>query len=325
MNTVDSARCAIWQGIRNVLRMQNAGMELKRAREQAGLSAEQIAERTKFKLQKIEALECGDFENLPQGIYLDGIVRAYARELALDSAPLVEHLRLERGKLPGDSPIPFHEPMTFERPATAPEMPIVRQVAQRPSRPHSSLALALLALLALLGWGAYFYEATRAVDRNTSGKNYLVLPAKVALSAAPIAFTESELPASHTPGEVTGTWRLATQVESSSYASYSGLLLGYEVQLQQDGDRVTGTGRKIIENGKGIDSRGQTPITVTGLVDGDRLTLSFTERGARRSTQGTFKLMRDTDGLLRGRFTSNAARSAGSVEARPTSLQSSVP
>jgi hypothetical protein len=296
--------------------MHNTGMELKEARERAGLSAEQVAERTKFKLQKIEALERGDFENLPQGIYLDGIVRAYARELALDPAPLVEQMRLERGKLPGDSPIPFHEPMTFDRPAAAPEMAIAPQVAARPARPHSSVSLALLALLALLGWSAYFYEATHEVDRNTSGKNYLIVPAKAAPAAEPIAFTENTLSTIPEPDEVTGTWRLATQVESSSYGSYSGLLLGYELELEQDGDRVTGTGRKIIENGREIDSRGQTPITVTGVVDGDELTLSFIERGARRSTQGTFKLMRANDGMLRGRFTSNAAKSAGSVEAR---------
>jgi transcriptional regulator with XRE-family HTH domain len=310
MNTVDSAACAFWQEIRIALRMQNTGMELKHAREQAGLSAEQIAERTKFKLEKIEALESGDFEHLPQGIYLDGIVRAYARELGLDAAPLVEQVRLERGKLPGDSPIPFHEPVEFERPSAAPETVLVPPVAQRALRPHSSLAVAVLALLVLLGWSAYFYEASRDVDRDTAGKNYLSLPAKVAPAAQPIAFTENAVQ------DVTGTWKVATHVESSSYASYSGLLLGYEMEIEQDGDRVTGTGRKILENGTEINPRGQTPITVSGVVDGDRLTLNFTERGARRASQGTFTLMRDADGMLRGRFTSDAAKSSGSVEAR---------
>lgn len=52
------------------------------------------------------------------------------------------------------------------------------------------------------------------------------------------------------------------------------------------------------------------------MIEGDRVTLSFIEGGARRSTQGTFMLMLDTDGMLRGRFSSDAARSAGSVEAR---------
>lgn len=302
--------------------MQKVGVELKQVREQAGLSAEQMAQRTKFTLEKIEALERGDFENLPQGIYLEGIVRAYARELARDPAPLVERLRLERGKLPGDSPIPFHEPVEFERPAAVPKMASVPPAAAaRAARPHSSLALAMLALLALLGWSAYVYESTHATNPDTSGKNYISLPAKKVPGAAPIAFVQNAAPAYAQPAEswdeVTGTWRLATRVESSSLSRYAGLLLGYEIELEQDGDRVTGSGRKIIENGRVINSRGQTPITVAGVADGDRLTLSFVERGARRTTEGTFHLVRDTDGTVRGRFVSDAARSAGSVEARP--------
>ena len=87
------------------------GTELKQAREKAGLSPEQISERTKIQLYKIDSLENGTFELLPQGIYLDGIVRAYAQQVGVDPEPLVERVRLERGKLPGDSEIPFSAPI----------------------------------------------------------------------------------------------------------------------------------------------------------------------------------------------------------------------
>ena len=50
-----------------------------------------------------------------------------------------------------------------------------------------------------------------------------------------------------------GSWTLKTQVESSSYSRYAGLQLGYEIRLEQKGDRVTGSGRKVTENGNGID------------------------------------------------------------------------
>ena len=62
--------------------------------------------------------------------------------------------------------------------------------------------------------------------------------------------------------------------------------------------------------------RAQTPISVAGTIDGDRLTLTFTERGTRRPTQGKFVLLLDESGAMRGRFSSNAARSSGTVEAR---------
>jgi hypothetical protein len=114
---------------------------------------------------------------------------------------------------------------------------------------------------------------------------------------------------------------MATQVESASLSRYEGLKLGYEMKLEQDGDRVTGVGRKVTENGAGIGPRAQTPLTITGTIAGDRLTLNFVERGARRETQGKFVLLVDKAGTLRGRFSSNAARSSGHVEARRVSAR----
>jgi hypothetical protein len=116
--------------------------------------------------------------------------------------------------------------------------------------------------------------------------------------------------------DLSGEWTLNTVVESSSLSMYEGLRLGYRLQLEQRGNAVHGSGRKILENGSAIGGGGQTPITVEGIVDGDRLRLTFTERGTQRSSSGTFVLFREgTDGL-RGRFASDAARSAGRVEAR---------
>jgi hypothetical protein len=107
-------------------------------------------------------------------------------------------------------------------------------------------------------------------------------------------------------------------VESSSYERFEGLKLGYDIQLEQTGNRVTGTGRKVTENGDGIGSRVQTPISVAGTISGDRLTLTFNERGARRPTEGKFVLLLDDSGTMRGRFSSNAAQSSGTVEAHRT-------
>jgi cytoskeletal protein RodZ len=323
--------------------MHTTGRELQYAREQRGLSAETIAQRTRFKLYRIVALEQGDFDNLPHGIYLDAIVRAYAHEVGIDPEPMVERVRAERGKRPGDLPIPFEEPVDFA--PASPLMPSQPQTAE-PSR--TVIALSGLALFALLGWGAYLYEATDAAKRNIPGKIYAALTARVDRQAAPMRFAPDPVPTSTVPAstvtaqnavrvtnaprpapprqettvaleDVTGSWRLATQVESSSYARYEGMLLGYELDLQQEGDRVSGVGRKIIENGRGIYSRGQTPIAISGAVEGDQLMLSFVEGGAQRSSRGAFVLQRQEDGTLRGRFTSNAAKSAGSAEARRVS------
>jgi cytoskeletal protein RodZ len=44
------------------------GTELRQARERAGLSVEEISERTKIHLYKVVALDNGTFELLPHGI-----------------------------------------------------------------------------------------------------------------------------------------------------------------------------------------------------------------------------------------------------------------
>lgn len=413
------------------------GTELKKARENAGLSPEQISERTKIQLYKIDALENNTFELLPQGIYLDGIVRAYASEVALDPERMVERVRLERGKLPGDWEIPFAAPIDLNGTSTSRDVrfvevptkgdpldtfatenkfataPIARRaplapitpdtlhapnapnalkplqtpyVPARPSRGHALLTLFVLGLLAAAGWGVY--ESNRALETDTTsdtvasaprpasaddvvpndmaelyapapprearptdvpapfsdnatssdaGPREPAPPARSTSGTAPSSSTHSRpvepstraaAPArpesvgtSGTVQDVSGSWRLATHVESSSYSPYAGLQLGYEMKLEQEGDRVTGVGRKVTENGNGIGPQAQTPVTVSGTINGDRLTLSFLERGTERSTQGKFVLLVDEGGALRGRFSSNAAQSSGRVEAHRVSTQ----
>ena len=390
------------------------GSELRRAREAAGLSAEQISERTKIQLYKIEALESDDFERLPQGIYLDGIVRAYAQEVAIDVETMVERVRAQRGKLPGDWEVPFDAPIDLHGPAfhadsTAPDdIPVLdvpiedplssfatendlrtshipvqaTPVVQEPNVVHSPLhavrrpprvgvVLPVLALLGALGVGFYFYQRDRANEQSVPYTENAVTPEErrefptanppvsrqdpssssggatthdgaaqpqaasqpaerrstetasppVMPSPSVAVPTRSE-PIQSTPStDVTGSWRVATHVESSTLTRYEGLKLGYEIQLEQQGDRVKGRGRKVTENGAGIRTRAQTPLTVSGTIEGDRLTLNFVERGTRRPTQGKFVLLVDDSSTLRGRFSSTAARSTGSVEAHRVTTQ----
>jgi cytoskeleton protein RodZ len=71
------------------------GAELRAARLRAGLSQQDISQRTTIQLEKVEALEADHFERLPDGIYLDGLIRAFAQEVGLDGRELVNRLRRE--------------------------------------------------------------------------------------------------------------------------------------------------------------------------------------------------------------------------------------
>jgi len=113
--------------------------------------------------------------------------------------------------------------------------------------------------------------------------------------------------------DVSGEWRLDTQTESDD-SSLEGLKLHYAMKLTQDGDRVAGVGTKISENENGSGPGAQTPVTMTGTIVGDRLTLNFVEQSSQAETQGKIVLLIDAARTLRGRFSSNATPSSGHVE-----------
>jgi transcriptional regulator with XRE-family HTH domain len=385
-------------------RCMDVGRQLRDARLQAGLSQEQIAEATKITLGKIEALEADAFEQLPQGIYLDGIVRAYADEVGLDGNALVAALRRQPQPLEAPTAI---EPTTAsaavssaflsfpsERELTAPVEPVHRDTPAElptayndpdvyaapelymldeessasmlppPSRPRGAARFVtpVLAFVAAAGIGAYLYEINRPFARHDE----IALPAVSDTPAVPAAAPDNqavssanhhqdETPASpehsvnaapppaapsrasspvpestdraapSTPGPeavkpsgpaLSGLWTMNTRVESSSYRDFEGLQLGYRLQLHQEGNRITGEGVKTLENGRELAGGAKTAIEVEGTYVGHRVTLTFTERGTQRTTGGKMILDVSDDGVLRGRFSSSAARSSGTAEVR---------
>ena len=362
------------------------GHELRTARERASLSQEEISFRTKIHVRKIRALEEDAFDQLPAGIYLDGIAAAYAREVGLDAETFIRRLRTHVAPPP---------PETLERIAAARESAerVPREVSL--SLGHSMLAFAAVGVvLAIAGLGVRLYPGAFAIDpqepalvgaraqgeriarpeigsqfrqeRGTTGSEPVAEPAAppVADPAPPEAVADVE-PAQPAPlpvptpvethvtpppapverpapatdrvdrpaavreretppviadvqtrSSLTGVWTLETEVESSSLRAFEGLRLGYRLDLRQNGDRIEGTGQKVSENGVALSGARRTAITVHGTLDEGRMRLTFGEQGARRRTTGTFDLMIDENGVLRGVFASEAARSAGAVAGR---------
>jgi hypothetical protein len=115
---------------------------------------------------------------------------------------------------------------------------------------------------------------------------------------------------------LTGAWSLTARIEASDAEAFNNLNLAYRIQLQQDGDRITGRGLKWMENGKAIPARSQTPIEVEGIRRGDRVELRVTEHGLERPGTGTFVFDVGADGTLRGQFASTSDNSSGSSIAR---------
>ena len=68
----------------------HVGAELAAARSARGLSLDQIAARTKVSVERLDAIERQDVEQLPPRVYLLGFVRAYASEVGLHPDAVAE-------------------------------------------------------------------------------------------------------------------------------------------------------------------------------------------------------------------------------------------
>jgi hypothetical protein len=118
-------------------------------------------------------------------------------------------------------------------------------------------------------------------------------------------------------GGIAGRWEMTHEIEATSHAPYSGLRIGYRLNLRQDGSRVYGYGRKYSENGVPLPPDQRTAISVEGRIEGQYLVLDFVEQGAWRSSAGTIRwLVSPGAGAMQGRFASDAAQSSGTSVAR---------
>ena len=68
------------------------GQTLSAERERQGLSRADVAQRLHMSAYQVEAIETGDYSRLPQGTFLRGFVRNYAKVLGIASDPLLELL-----------------------------------------------------------------------------------------------------------------------------------------------------------------------------------------------------------------------------------------
>lgn len=88
------------------------GRTLAAARTERGMSISEVAQRLKFSIRHIEALEADRYDALPSGPFARGMIRAYAKLLGVDSTRLLEELPRpgtggEPAMQPRDMSVPF--------------------------------------------------------------------------------------------------------------------------------------------------------------------------------------------------------------------------
>ena len=77
--------------------MPSIGDQLRAAREEQGLSLEDVGGELKIRTTHVLALEEGDFDKFDAPVFVRGFVRTYCRILKIDSAPVIVQLNQELG------------------------------------------------------------------------------------------------------------------------------------------------------------------------------------------------------------------------------------
>ena len=229
------------------------GAFLRTARERRGLTIQQIASETRIPRRHLDALEHGDLDALPSGMYRRAEVRAYADAVGLDRGLALAHLEqvLDGSETTTASarPDPAVEPR--ERNLTA------------------YAALALIALVTL--WAvtrAQWQTAPQVIDpvsaATPAGAPMAGAPAAppvetapdgISLDAAAGAPVEPQPPALPVPAAA-----MATDAPADVAAPAAAVDFALVVTSAPDGARV-------LVDGIGW---GQTPITIRHVTPGDR-------------------------------------------------------
>jgi cytoskeleton protein RodZ len=89
------------------------GKALAAQREAMGWSVEQVADQLKLAVRQVVALENGDYDSLPSPAVTRGFVRAYAKILKMDAAPLVAMIEIKQPVEAGAGNARREKPATF--------------------------------------------------------------------------------------------------------------------------------------------------------------------------------------------------------------------
>ena len=89
---------------------RSVGERLADARRNAGLEVADIATRTRIPLRHLEALELGQYNELPGSTYCIGFAKSYARALNLDEVAIARDVRAELNSQGGRAAPEYFEP-----------------------------------------------------------------------------------------------------------------------------------------------------------------------------------------------------------------------
>ncbi|MGH2413361.1 MAG: helix-turn-helix domain-containing protein, partial [Microcystaceae cyanobacterium] len=152
-----------------VEKLKEIGIYLRQKRLECSMSLEQIAANTRIRLALLRALEEGQFDQLPELIYVQGFIRRYGQMLQVDGETLVKSLSQKSDEPPSESPV-RNETLVSEPPAqrmlTRPT-PSPRPIQSRSTGFKKIYGLFALILLGAVG-GALYLLSRSPVSESVS-------------------------------------------------------------------------------------------------------------------------------------------------------------
>ena len=175
------------------------GKTLAAAREAMGWSVEQIADQLKMAVRQVVALEAGDYAALPGPVVVRGFVRAYAKVVRLDPAPLVAQIALDApeagiaGSIRRDRPASFSE-VRFPSHGKRSKLPLV-----------PILAVVLLAAAGIGAWQLGVVPASLFGGSAPASDTAVLTPAAPAVSNSAPVMQDPSVPLISVPPPATAS------------------------------------------------------------------------------------------------------------------------
>ena len=205
------------------------GGRLRRAREERGLSLDDIANQTRIPIRHLNHIEQEEWDSLPGITYCVGFVRAYANMIGLDGAELSRELRDRLGDTRVRAPAPqYYEPAD---PSRVPPRPLVLIAA--------IVAIALIAAYAI--WRSSLGEEEPVAETPQTQQQAATQPQPGVAPAQPV---QPQAVAGQ-PVTLTATEEVWLRISDGAASLFSGIMQpGQSFQVPPTAQRpVIRTGR----------------------------------------------------------------------------------
>jgi len=213
------------------------GTTLRMAREAAGLGLEEAARRLKFAPRQLDALERGEWNRLPGGAAVRGMVRQYARLLGLDDNALVSRAG-ESTPLPDQLAQRFQQPIPFS------------DQSRRSNIAYVALSVVLLGVVAAVAYQWRQERADRAQLSFVSAAQQPSEPTRVTPveipAAGPVTEERASAPASASATAPAGAAPAAPVVERTPSGPPGRLVLRFEEESWVE--IHSGTGKLLVSH-----------------------------------------------------------------------------